>query len=177
MCFISVFLAWPLRRWIVAVATAAVTFLGLGLSSAVIANPVFDRSVSPTPWSMDVLVLTSVLAGALTATYVRSPAVPTEENELPARGGMIGSALAYLAIGWPACNTLMLRAVGSTGAIELFARIQPFLAAIGLAVLAYALYVRLRGEATCAWKPPLDAIADGDPRSDSHPELVERKGS
>lgn len=162
MCFVSVFLAWPFRRWVVAFASALGTFLLLGLTTAVISNPVFGREIAPTPWAMDVLVLTSTLSGLLVATYVRTPAVPTETDERPVREGIIGGALTYFAIGCPVCNKLVLVALGATGAVQLFAPIQPYLAAAGLLVLTWALYVRLRGEARCAWRPPVESDSESD---------------
>ncbi len=162
MCFLSVFLAWPPRRWLVALVSGLGTFLLLGLSAAVIPNPVFGRAIPPTAWATDVLVLTSILAGLLTATYVRSASVPSDTDQRPAREGIVGGALTYFAIGCPVCNKLVLVALGATGAVQFFAPIQPYLAAAGLLVLAWALYVRLRGEAQCAWKPPVEMGADAD---------------
>lgn len=112
---------------------------------------------------MDVLVLTSILAGLLAATYFRNLSAPVDDDERPARKGFVGGILAYLAIGCPACNKLVIVALGSTGAIQVFAPIQPYLAAAGLLVLVWALYVRLRGEATCAWQPPIDGDTGAAP--------------
>ena len=39
---------------------------------------------------------------------------------------------------------------GTTGALNLYAPIQPYLGAIGIALLALALVIRLRGEISCA---------------------------
>ena len=67
--------------------------------------------------------------------------------------------LSYLAIGCPVCNKLVLVALGSTGAVQFFAPIQPYLALAGVGVLGWALVVRLRGEMTCALPsapPPAD---------------------
>jgi hypothetical protein len=58
--------------------------------------------------------------------------------------------LAYLAIGCPVCNKFALLLLGTTGAMNLYAPIQPYLGAIGIALLAVALVVRLRGEVSCA---------------------------
>ena len=124
-----------------------------------IANPVFGRTIAPTPWAMNVLIATSVLAGLLTATYVRNdgPALvrsPNVPDVLPddhtARRGALGGLLAYLAIGCPVCNKIVLIALGATGAVRFFAPVQPYLAAAGLIALAWALVVRLRGELTCS---------------------------
>lgn len=148
ICPLSAFATWGLRRWIVAAAVAIATFLVLGLATAVIPNPVFGRSIPPTSWAMNVLIATSVLTGLLTATYVAATA-PSGMD----RKGTLGAFLAYLAIGCPVCNKLALLALGTSGAVQFFAPMQPYLAAAGIAALVWALMVRLRGEMTCAWSP------------------------
>lgn len=165
MCVLSVLFTWSARRWRVAALTAVGTFLLLGLSTAVIPNPVFGRSIPPTSWALGVLVATSVLSGLLTATYVRQPTdttVASKASDRPARGGIIGGALAYFAIGCPVCNKLVLLALGATGAVQFFAPIQPYMAAAGMLLLAGALVVRLRGEMRCAWAPPADQTPHSD---------------
>jgi len=157
-CFLSTFLTWSVRRWLAALGFGAATFLLLGLVSAVIPNPVFGRSIAPTDWAAEVLLITSALSGLLAATYVRNtgpaPIAPATRDPLPddrtARRGALGAALAYFAIGCPVCNKLVLLALGSTGAVQFFAPVQPYLAVAGVIVLAWALLVRLRGEMTCA---------------------------
>ncbi len=160
-CFLAAFLTWSLRRWVAAAAVAAGTYLFFGLSTAVLSNPVFGRSVPPTPWAPEVLIATAILSGLLTATYIRNDgpapirleAVETATPEAAtrtARAGAVGSLLAYLAIGCPVCNKLALLLLGSTGALNLYAPIQPYLGAIGIAMLSLALIIRLRGEISCA---------------------------
>ena len=157
-CFLAAFLTWSVRRWVVAVAVAAGTYLFFGLSTAVLANPVFGREIPPTPWSPNVLIVTAVLSGLLTATYVRNdgPApirldtVEAQPGTRTAKAGAFGSLLAYLAIGCPVCNKIALLLLGTTGALNLYAPIQPYLGAIGIALLTIALAIRLRGEVSCA---------------------------
>ena len=162
-CFLAAFLTWSVRRWVVAVAVAAGTYLFFGLSTAVLANPVFGREIPPTTWAPEVLIITAILSGLLTATYVRNagPApmrlkavdAATDDpsaRSRTARAGAAGSLMAYLAIGCPVCNKIALLLLGTTGALNLYAPIQPYLGAIGIALLSVALIVRLRGEVSCA---------------------------
>jgi len=144
ICPLTAFAQWSLRRWLVAGAVAAATYLALGLSTAVIPNPVFGRSIEPTSWAMEVLVATAALTGLLTATYVNDG----QTQGLDKRG-TLGAFLSYLAIGCPVCNKIALIALGSTGALQFFAPVQPYLALVGLGLLAWALAIRLRGEMTC----------------------------
>jgi hypothetical protein len=124
------------------------TALLIGLPTDVIPNPVFGRPVPVTWWSLPVLVATSVLAGLLLATYVRDGGAD-EPVDRPARAGGIGGLLAFFAVGCPVCNRLVVIALGTTGALELFAPLQPLLAIASVALLAVALQRRLAGERAC----------------------------
>jgi hypothetical protein len=158
---LTAFASWTARRWLVAAGVALLTFVALGLSTAVIPNPVFGRSIPPTDWSLEVLIITSILTGLLTATYVSTGAAPQGLD----RKGTVGALLAYFAIGCPVCNKLVLIALGTTGAVQFFAPVQPYLAVAGVMVLAWALWVRLRGEMTCAYTPKAVEEPDKDSTS------------
>jgi hypothetical protein len=112
----------------------------------VIPNPVFGRPVPVTWWSLPVLAVTAVLGGLLAATYVRDPMV---EVDRPDRVGGLGGLLGFFAVGCPVCNKLVVVALGTTGAVELFAPVQPLLAVASIVLLAVALRRRLRGELAC----------------------------
>jgi hypothetical protein len=145
---------WSLRRWAVAAGAAAASVVLLGAPTAVVPNPVFGRSVPPTAWALPVLLVTSVLAGLLAATYMNDE-VGTLGDDGPNAGrsvrtGGAGGLLAFFAIGCPVCNKAVLLALGTTGAMNVFAPIQPLLAAAGLVMLAWALRVRLRNANACA---------------------------
>ncbi|MDA8435317.1 MAG: hypothetical protein M0Z98_04970 [Actinomycetales bacterium] len=142
---------WPARRWAVAAVTAALTVLVVGVPTVLIPNPWFGRAVPPTWWAWPVLVLTAVLSGLVTATYIGSPA--TTPGETPSRSSLLGGFLAYLAVGCPVCNKVALLALGSAGAIQWFAPVQPVLAVAGIVLLGYALRRRLAGERSCPVTP------------------------
>jgi hypothetical protein len=55
----------------------------------------------------------------------------------------------FFAVGCPVCNKLVLIALGASGAVQWFAPFQPYLAAIGIGLLAYALEQRLAKEFAC----------------------------
>jgi hypothetical protein len=96
--------------------------------------------------------MTSILSGLLFATYVRNDSSLSEERSIKIGGA--GAFLSYLAVGCPVCNKLVLIALGSSGAIQYFAPVQPYLAAAGLALLMYALRKRLINESQCKVKFP-----------------------
>lgn len=156
---ISALSLWTPRRWWTALGVVCATALVIAIPTALIPNPVFGRDVPPTPWAWPVLLATAVLSGLLVATYVREPGVATAEDNAGRTGG-IGGLLAYFAVGCPVCNKLALIALGYSGSLQWFAPMQPWLAAAGIVLLAWALRTRLRGEAACPVTP-----ASTEPRS------------
>ena len=125
------------RRLAIAAAVAGFTLLALTVPTDLLPNPVFGRQVPPTAWAWPVAIATALLAGALVA-------LPRPASCRPAtRTGIAGAGLAYLAVGCPTCNHLVVLALGTTGALAWFAPVQPYLALVGLAVLALAIAHRL----------------------------------
>ena len=140
---------WSLRRWLTAAAASVVTALVVAVPTAMVPTPVFGREVPTTWWAWPVLVLTSVLSGLLFATYVREPGTAAPTAASIDRRGALGGLLTFFAVGCPVCNKLALVALGYAGALRWFAPVQPFLAVGGVALLAWALRARLRGQLAC----------------------------
>ena len=136
---------WPRRRWVAAGLATISTVLLVGIPTVLVPTPVFGREVAVTGWAWPALIVTSVLAGLVAATYVRTVRAPDDVS----RAGLVGGFLTYLAVGCPVCNKIALLALGYTGALHWFAPVQPFLAVAGIALLAHALQRRLEGEVSC----------------------------
>jgi hypothetical protein len=141
-------LLWNRRKWAAAFGGAIGTLLVVAIPTAMIANPIFGRGIAVTSWAWPVLIITSLLAGMLLATYVA--VVPSKTADRQLKLGAAGGVLGFLAVGCPVCNKLVLIALGTTGALNFFAPIQPILALLGIVLLGYALQVRLKGESACA---------------------------
>lgn len=144
---------WPAARWSVALASAVLSALLIGLPTALVPNPLFAREIPPEWWSYPVLVASALLAGLLLATYVRTGAdrgsADGPERERGSRLGSAGALLSFLAVGCPVCNKLVLLALGTSGALTVWAPLQPALAVASLALLAVATVRRLAGEVAC----------------------------
>jgi hypothetical protein len=145
-CFTALLL-WSKKRWAVAVGSSILTGLFISLPTAIIKTPIFGREIEVTPWSVPVVIATSILSGMLFATYVNNDNSMKEERSLKVGGA--GALFSFLAVGCPVCNKLVLVALGYSGAIQYFAPVQPYLAAAGIFLLAYALRKRLIGESLC----------------------------
>lgn len=138
---------WPSRRWLTAVGTAIATYVLVAIPTVLIPNPWFTREIPPTPWAQPVLIVTAVLAGLLVATYVARPVEQAPKKT--ARLGGAGAIISFFAVGCPVCNKLVLIALGTSGAMQYFEPIQPYLAAASIGLLLWALYKRLTSEDAC----------------------------
>jgi hypothetical protein len=153
---------WPTRRWVTALATAGITVLFIAIPTDLIDTPFFARQVPPTAWAWPVLVVSAILAGLVTATYVAYPdgAAPRRAE---GRLGLAGWMITFFAVGCPVCNKIVLLALGTTGALQFFEPIQPYLAAASIALLGWALHARLTRESSCriaARAPALEPAID-----------------
>ncbi|WP_241989084.1 hypothetical protein [Cryobacterium serini] len=150
---------WPARRWWVALATALFTVVFIAIPTDLIDTPFFSREIPPTVWSWPVLTLSAVLAGLVTATYVAHPE-GASFGRAAGRAGMAGWLVTFFAVGCPVCNKLVLLALGTTGAMQFFEPVQPYLAAASIVLLGWALYARMTRENSCRLPARADAEAE-----------------
>jgi hypothetical protein len=137
-----------------ALATAAY-FLIVGVMTAVLPSPYFHRKLGVDGWNIASLVIPALLFGPLAATYL----VPWPRScRVGGRTGA-GGLLSFFAAGCPVCNKLVVLAIGTTGAVDYFRPLQPWLGALSIVLLAVALRARWRT------RPPLVTVdlgpADG----------------
>ena len=121
----------------------------LGVPTAVIPNPFFVR-MTPTDTSNVVVWLGSApLIGLLVATYVRPPLrlIGGDASEPGAGRTTLGGVAAFLAIGCPVCNKVVVAALGVSGALHYFSPLQPIIGATSLMLLGATLLWRLRDRA------------------------------
>lgn len=143
--------AWNAARWWTAVGGSILTALVIGVPTAVIPTPFFGRQVPVQWWNYPALAATAVLGGLVFATYVRV-AVPSEERA-SFRLGTTGGVLAFFAVGCPVCNKLVLVLLGTSGAMTLWAPVQPVVSVVSVLLLAVAAVRRLVGEVACPTRP------------------------
>ena len=130
----------------VAVAAAAVAAIAVGVPSALITNPLFTR-MTPVPWwSYLSWVMTAVLSGMLAATYVHRRST---SSVAPQRAGIVANVTSVLAVGCPVCNKLVVAAIGTSGALSVWAPVQPVLAFGSVALLVWALWRRMTTLRAC----------------------------
>ena len=89
-------------------------------------------------WSYPAWIVSAVLVGLLAATYVGSP----QAGGVKSAAG--GGLLTTLAVGCPTCNKLVVMALGTSGALSIWAPLQPILALASIALLVWVLRRRLQ---------------------------------
>jgi hypothetical protein len=141
------------RRFVLhALFWTAASLLAFGLVSAIIPNPVFGRQVPPEPFAIAIWFASAPLMGLLGATYsapaATPEAVPRVLEPVAGRDGtVLGTAAslgAFLAIGCPICNKVALLLLGASGAMTIFAPLQPVIGAASLMLLVGTLAWRFR---------------------------------
>jgi len=143
----SVLVAWTGRRWLVAAATSIAFTVLVAIPTDLIDTPLFSREIPPTWWSWPALLVSSVLSGLLTATYV-APLDGGGDTTIRS-GGFAGGLLTFFAVGCPVCNKVALLALGSAGAVTWFQPVQPVLQVLAVGLLGWALHRRLATERAC----------------------------
>ncbi len=140
---------------------ALVGLIAFGLVSAIIPNPVFGREIAPEPFAIGIWLASAPLMGLLAGTYLVPPRPVTldlradagapaltpgaTERARPTSAlGYAGGLAAFLAIGCPVCNKIVLVLLGTSGALSTWAPLQPMVGMASLALLAAALVWRLR---------------------------------
>ncbi|NBH03444.1 hypothetical protein GTY80_09310 [Amycolatopsis sp. SID8362] len=155
------------RRWAAAVGAAALSALAVGVPTDVLDTPFFTRMTPVRWWEIPVLALTVALTGLWVA-------IPRPAGDLRGRGGIVGSVTAaVLAVGCPVCNKVVVGLLGISGALGIWAPVQPALAALSLAALAAAVVVRWRRRG-CG---PEDCAVDVTAKTSSDAGITPASGS
>ena len=140
--------AWPLRRWAVAVVTAVLAALVIGVPTGVVPTSFYTRMTPVTWWNYPVWAISALLLGLIAATYVRVAAAVTEAPDR-SRRTVGATVLSTFAVGCPICNKLVVAAIGVGGATSYWAPLQPILGVLSIVILLAGLLVRLRGQLAC----------------------------
>ena len=151
---------WPTRRVWTALAAAAGLAVAVGVPTGIVPTALYTRMTPVLWWNYPIWAVTAVLGGLIVATYIRRPGDRRPRSGAGAASG--GGLLTAFAVGCPVCNKLVVAALGVSGALTIWAPIQPVLGLLSVAGLAWLLRRRLRNEFACpAPVPPRRASEDG----------------
>lgn len=125
--------------WLRASVWAVIAALATGVPTVLIANSFFRRMTPTSEWQYVAWVAAALLAGMVLATRRLPGADCRVEGRTLAGGG-----LAFLAVGCPICNKVVVALLGVSGALSYFAPMQPLLAVASIGVLIFTLHRILR---------------------------------
>ena len=107
-----------------------VAALVIGIPTVMIDTPFFRRMTAVFWWQYVFWAASALLTGAALAARRLAPADCRVEGRAAS-----GSGLAFLAVGCPICNKLVVAALGTSGALSFFAPVQPLIGAVALVIL------------------------------------------
>ena len=142
--------------WLAAALGGLASLVGLGLVAAIIPNPVFGRIIPPDAAAIAVWIASAPLMGVLLATFIAPTrgSRPLAGRDFGSSGLTVGGLAAFFAVGCSVCNKLVLLALGTSGALSVFAPIQPLIGIGSLVILAASVRWSLRRRAEgCAVRP------------------------
>lgn len=134
---------WIRVRWWRAAVAAVLAAAVVGIPTDVIDNPWFTRMTPVRGWEWPVLVATVLL----TAVWAGLPGRPSGGSAVGIPG-----VLGALAVGCPVCNKVVVALLGVSGALGIWAPIQPVLGAASVLALVVAVVLRARrarGSVSC----------------------------
>lgn len=142
---LTLLIHWGSRRWMIAVGAALGAAALVGIPTGLISTPYYTRMTVALWWNYPVWIVSSLLAGITLATYYR----PRGSVLSRSRGLTTGGLLTAFAVGCPSCNGLVVAALGTSGALSIWAPVQPYVAVLAIGLVAYAAARRLRAEQSC----------------------------
>ena len=132
----------PPRTWLRAVPYAVVAAVFIGVPSDIIDTPIFGRPVELRTIDYVIWLISSVLIGVTFAIRLpNSQREAEEQNDVRTAWGGFAS---FLAVGCPVCNQFVVAAIGTSGALNWWAPVQPIFGALAIGFVLWALRTRLR---------------------------------
>jgi hypothetical protein len=145
------------RGWLVASGAGLVTLLAVGLTTAIVDNPLFTRMTPVRPQDYAIWLASGVLVGLITGTFV-GPAPGIHGGK-----AISGGLLSFLAVGCPICNKLVVLLLGVSGALSVFGPAQLYLGALSLVLLAWTFRLRVQAVVQACSGPGLHSGEPGKP--------------
>lgn len=132
----------PPRTWVRAIPYALMAAVFIGIPSDIIDTPIFGRPVELRSIDYVIWIISSALIGLTFA--IRLPNSHREAEEKNDVRTVWGGFASFLAVGCPVCNQFVVAAIGTSGALNWWAPVQPIFGALAIGFVLWALRTRLR---------------------------------
>jgi len=153
--------ALPTGTYLRALGYATIAALAIGIPTDLIDTRFFGRPIEATAIDYIILIITSALMGLVFA--IRMPpeaeAVTAGDMDRSENRSYWGAAVSFFAVGCPVCNQFVVGLVGTSGALSWWAPVQPFVGALAVALIIWALRMRLRTYQLAACPLPAAKVA------------------
>lgn len=127
----------PTRLWRRGLAAGALSAVAIGIPTDVISNPLFTRMTPTHWWDYAILAATALL----TALWAALPgAFPRDGRYRASTASLLGA----LSVGCPICNKLVVALLGLSGALAIWAPLQPLLGLGSVALVLLAVISKWR---------------------------------
>lgn len=143
---ISALRLWPLRAWTIALVSFVATLVVSGIPTGIVPSTLYHRMTPVLWWNYPIWIVSALLLGLLAGSYFSGMPLPPKD---PGRHGVWGEFISFIAIGCPICNKIVVALLGVSGALSYFAPLQPILGIMGVALLVWTVWLRLRNQTTC----------------------------
>lgn len=131
----------PPMTWVRALPYALIAALFIGIPADIIDTPIFGRPVELRTIDYVIWIISSALIGLTLAIRLpNSHRKAEEDNDVRTVWGGFAS---FLAVGCPVCNQLVVAALGTSGALNWWAPVQPIFGALAIGFVLWALRTRL----------------------------------
>lgn len=142
--------------WMLSAGGTLVSALMIGVPTVLVPNSLFVRMTSTSARDYVVWTLATVLLGPLIALSLLYPSISIQETLRHVGSGnwrsAVGGLLAFLSVGCPICNKIVVVLLGVSGALTVFDPLRPYLGLAALTVLSTTLFLRVRA---LLWGCPL----------------------
>lgn len=135
---------WPARSRLVALIVSLVAAVLSGIPTGMIPTNLFYRMTPVLWWDYPVWVASATLFGLLVGSYFTGSSAPSKSVNRP----IAGEFASTIAVGCPICNKVVVAVLGVSGAMNIFAPIQPVLGVLSVAFMFALLLMRLRAQNT-----------------------------
>ncbi|WP_064745240.1 hypothetical protein [Pseudonocardia acaciae] len=149
-------------RWGRGLVAAAVSALVVGVPTDVLDNPYFTRMTPVRWWDYAVLAATALLTGL----WAVLPGGMSVSGYRATGASLLGS----LAVGCPMCNKLVMGLLGLSGALAVWAPLQPLLAVGSVVLILVAVVAKWRTASSCP-------VPRTDPGADARPAGIGEDGT
>lgn len=144
--------AWA---WLLAVASGVLTAIAVGIPTGLIQNGWFTRMTPVRVQDYVLWIVSAMLIGVITGSFALGRENRADDGKLAS-----GGALAYIAVGCPVCNKLIVLFIGTSAALSVYGPLQLYIGLGSIVLLGWTFLQRARAVMIGCAVPSIKAVTD-----------------